>query len=117
MTDHGIEELERQVEQARGKLQEAQREHTAAIERRNAAWVARADAEFAERGITVGSRVFAESKTWSGTRRSDVGVFTGHKVRYSSVYPIVHKLTKSGHPHKSHELSAAFDAVWHLATE
>lgn len=97
MTDHNIKELHRQWDAARSKALNAAAENQKARSALDVALVARADKNFADRGIEKGSKVVGYTNYGSIV----CGIFVGHEIQYSEPIPMIRKITKSGEAHKT----------------
>ncbi len=102
MTEHGIKELERQLQQAESRLADARFAERTALHRLRSAKRDKAVADMAAQGITPGTKVIAPGKGWRGEEiQSEPGIYMGFEFsRYDTDPAIdVRKITKSGKPH------------------
>jgi len=95
MTEHNIEELKRQRDAAQGRVREAEKAFSEAHNRLCAALIAKAEADFAARGIVKGSPV-----RLGGYR----GIYVGHEAERHCIgaRATVMAAKKDGTPHATH---------------
>jgi hypothetical protein len=103
MTEHSIEELKRQYEAAVSRAKQSDLEKMEAGRRYTEKAIAEKLAEFADRGITPGSKVRLTFERWGGNKvykdAGFLGVEAGHFAGQTEV--VFSRLKKDGTPSKS----------------
>ena len=102
MTEHSTAELKRQWDAKRAIVVQARIAADIAEDAYRAAAIRDAEAEFAARGITPGTKVTGSYRLWTETRtatHTETGIYVGHRWGGHRARPDVRAIKKDGTAH------------------
>lgn len=113
MSEHSLDELKRQYKEAENRAMEAHIKKLEAGERYTAKAIEEKLAEFAERGITPGTKVRIGINQWHGGKQYQEAGFLGVEAGYSPgrVETIFSHLKKDGTPGKARRIMPYYNDI------
>jgi len=113
MTEKSIEQLKQEYNDALVAVRLAEEQRDRVREHLDAALIAKAEREFAARGIVPGTKIVNRKQNGETVE----GIYVGHEktIFSSTALPIIRKIKKDGTAHATSSVRVFWDAAWEVA--